>query len=146
MTPDDPQLISDLRRDEGVRYIPYKDTVGIDTVGVGHNMKAHPLSTDWAFPLTDEQVNQLLSEDLVQVFSGLDSQLGWWRTLTLPRQRVLANMAFNLGITGLLGFRNTLQFIRDGAYEDAAKGMLASKWAKQVGQRANRLAAMMVSG
>ena len=146
MNPNDPQLISDLRRDEAVRYVPYKDTVGIDTVGVGHNMKAHPLPAEWNFPLTDEQVNQLLSEDLVRVFSGLDANLGWWRTLSENRQRVLANMAFNLGMQGLLGFHNTLQFIQDGAYEDAAKGMLSSKWAKQVGQRANRLADTMVQG
>ena len=57
--------------------------------------------------------------------------------------RVLANMAFNLGIHGLLKFVRTLNAIERGNYDEAASHMLASKWAGQVGQRAQRLAAMM---
>lgn len=144
MSPDDPLLIAELRRDEGVRYTPYKDTKGIDTVGVGHNLQAMPLGL--LYPLTDAQVDRILEVDLAEVFEALDKHLPWWRGLTLARQRVLANMAFNLGITGLLGFKNTLQEIRRGHYELAAKGMMASKWATQVGARAKRLADMMVSG
>jgi lysozyme len=120
--------------------------VGIPTVGVGHNLNVSPLPDGWTYPLSDEEVNGLLAGDLLVVFSALDAHLGWWRTLTYARQRVLANMCFNMGINGLLGFHNTLQFIQDGAYEDAAKGMISSKWASQVGQRANRLADMMVQG
>jgi len=48
-------------------------------------------------------------------------------------------MCFNLGIGGLLGFNNTLAFIAAGDWESAANGMLASKWAKQVGMRAIEL-------
>ena len=146
MAPDDAILVAELRRDEGVRYVQYLDSLGIPTTGVGHNLKVKPLPAGWAFPLTDEQVNELLAGDLVEVFSGLDSKLGWWRSQSYSRQRVLANMCFNMGVEGLLGFHNTLGFIKDGAYEDAAKGMLSSKWARQVGQRANRLADMMVQG
>lgn len=146
MAPNDPLLNSELRRDEGVRYSPYLDTVGIQTVGVGHNIKALPLPDGWTFPLSDEQVDGLLASDLLMVFSGLDAHLGWWRTLSCARQRVLANMAFNLGIDGLLSFKNTLSAIQRGYYEQAANGMLASKWSRQVGARATRLAAMMVTG
>lgn len=146
MTPSDSTLISEIRRDEGVRYSPYLDTVGINTVGVGHNLKARPIPEDWQYPLSDEQVNSLLSNDLLIVFSGLDAHLGWWRTLSYARQRVLANMAFNLGIDGLLGFKNTIQRIKDGDYDGAASGMMLSKWAAQVGARAKRLADLMKEG
>ena len=146
MTPSDSTLISELRIDEGVRYSPYLDTVGIKTVGVGHNLKARPIPEDWQYPLSDEQVNGLLTGDLLIVFSGLDAHLGWWRTLSYARQRVLANMAFNLGINGLLGFKNTLQRIKDGDYDGAASGMMLSKWASQVGARAKRLANLMKEG
>lgn len=139
-------LIAELRRDEGVRYEPYKDTMGIDTVGVGHNMEAHPLPADWTFPLTDDQVNLLLSQDLQSVYADLTGNLPWWLYLDDVRQRVLCNMCFNLGINRLLGFRNTLGFVRQGKWDDAAQGMLNSAWATQVGERAQRLAAMMRTG
>lgn len=142
----DPILNKELRRDEGVEYSPYEDSVGIMTVGVGHNMKAKPIPADWTFPLTDDQIDQLLSEDLEEVFQGLDRNLPWWRGLSYERQRVLVNMAFNLGIKGLMGFKNTLANMKSGLYQSAADGMLASKWASQVGNRAKRLAAMMVMG
>lgn len=146
MKPDDSILNQELRRDEGVRYSPYLDTVGVQTVGVGHNMEAKPLPTLWSFPLSDSQVDKLLAGDLADVFDDLDRVLPWWRNLTYARQRVLCNMVFNLGIQGLLGFVNTLKFIQNGKYELAANGMLASKWARQVHGRANRLADMMRDG
>lgn len=146
MNPNDSALISELRRDEGVRRSIYLDSVGIKTIGVGHNLEAHPLPDGFIPPLTDEQIDGLLASDLLLVFSGLDAHIGWWRTLSYARQRVLANMAFNLGINGLLGFKNTLQKIKDGDYEGASIGMLASKWAGQVGDRAKRLAKMMREG
>lgn len=142
----DSLLISELRRDEGVRYRPYKDSVGILTVGVGHNLAVRPIHIGWTYPLSDAQVNQLLAEDLAEVFAELDSHLPWWRSLSYPRQRVLANMSFNLGTASLLTFANTLAAIKAGDWQKASNGMLKSKWAGQVGDRAKRLAAMMLQG
>ncbi|WP_250501978.1 glycoside hydrolase family protein [Caballeronia sp. AZ7_KS35] len=140
------KLIAELRRDEGVRYSTYNDTKGIPTVGVGHNLQAKPLPTGWKCPLNDVQVNSLLDDDLADVFCDLDRSLPWWSDLNDVRQRVLANMAFNLGITKLLGFRNTLAAMRQGKFDAAADGMLNSAWATQVKVRANRLADMMRKG
>ena len=144
MDTNDKTLIAELRRDEGVEYEPYKDTAGIDTVGVGHNLKAHPLRL--IYPISDDEVDAILAQDLERVFAGLDKNMPWWRGLTHARQRVLANMAFNLGTAGLMGFKNTMLYVQNGEYQKAADGMLASKWAKQVGARAKRLADMMVAG
>ena len=145
MTPDDPLLIAELRRDEGVEYMPYLDTMGIPTVGVGHNLRAVPLPKIWTYPLSDEQVDTVLAADLVEVFVQLDDKLPWWRKLDYERQRVICNMAFNLGINGLLGFKNTLAAVEHGRYSAAGAGMAASKWATQVGARADRLVDMMVN-
>lgn len=146
MNPNDIVLLQELRRDEGVRNMPYKDTVGVWTVGVGHNMEAKPLPTLWKFPLSEDQIDRLLAGDLADVFEDLDRNLPWWRKLTYARQRALCNMVFNLGMKGLLGFTNTLKHIQAGNYDQAATNMLASKWARQVHQRANRLAEMMRNG
>jgi lysozyme len=75
-----------------------------------------------------------------------DRTLPWWRNLSPVRQRVLVNMAFNLGMVGLLTFKNTLGAMQNGSYAAAAAGMLSSKWATQVGVRAERLADMMRTG
>jgi lysozyme len=139
-------LETELRRDEGVRYTIYLDSVNVPTVGVGHNCKVSPLPAGWTCPLTDGQVNALLSHDLQIVFAALDLHLPWWRQLDEVRQRVIANMCFNLGIGKLLGFKNTLAAMQRGAYAVAATGMLSSVWATQVGERAKRLTSAMETG
>lgn len=147
MSPDNiARLVEELRRDEGVRYTPYRDTKDIPTVGVGHNLQASPLPDGWSYPLSDDQVNTLLERDLENVYSDLSRALPWWSDLNDVRQRVICNLCFNLGINKLMGFRNTLVSMRQGAYTDAATGMLNSAWASQVGARAQRLAQMMKTG
>jgi lysozyme len=88
----------------------------------------------------------MLRNDVNKCVAELDKSIPWWRTLTPNRQAVLTNMCFNLGIGGLLGFNNTLAFIASGDWERAANGMLASKWAKQVGRRAIELSELMRKG
>jgi lysozyme len=148
------KLIAELRRDEGVRYSVYKDTKGIDTVGVGHNLQAKPMPAGWSCPLNDVQVNSLLDDDLEDVFHDLDRNLPWWTDLSDVRLRVLTNMCFNMGIGRLLGFKKALIAMRQGKFSIAADEMLDSKWAREdvgIGTpgkpgRALRLANMMRTG
>jgi lysozyme len=132
------KLLAELERDEGLRLKPYHDSVGKLTIGVGHNLDDKGI--------TEAAARFLLGEDVLEVEAQLDLVLPWWTGLDEVRQRVLANMAFNMGVQGLLQFTNTLTAVREGRYEDAASGMLASLWAKQVGPRAIRLADMMRQG
>ena len=135
-----PHLAADIERDEGREHTAYRDTVGIWTVGVGHARV--PAGTVW----TDDEIDRVLASDIADVIATLDKVLPWWRTLNDARQDVLVNMAFNLGIKGLLGFKNTLADIKAGQFNSAAKRMMASKWARQVKGRAARLAAQMMAG
>jgi lysozyme len=146
-------LVDELRRDEAVRYTRYLDSKGIPTTGVGHNLQAKPLPAGWTYPLTDSQVDQLLENDLDDVYADLDRNLPWWRSLDDVRQRVIANMCFNMGISRLLGFVDTLAAARTADYSKAALEMLDSKWATDVGVgtpanpgRALRLSNMMRDG
>jgi lysozyme len=140
------KLIAELRRDEGVRYSVYKDTKGIDTVGVGHNLQAKPMPAGWSCPLNDVQVNSLLDDDLEDVFHDLDRALPWWTDLNDVRMRVIANLCFNMGINRLLGFTKALTAARQGKYDIASAELLNSTWATQVKGRATRLADMMRKG
>lgn len=142
------RLKAQLRLDEGVRRRRYPDTVGKVTIGVGHNItddRDYPY-TEADEPLNDTQINVLLNEDVSKAVADLDQFANWWRAMEEPRQRVLANMCFNLGWPRLSGFVNTLKAMRFSDYQAAAAGMRASLWAKQVGARADRLAKIMETG
>lgn len=132
------QLAKELTRDEDKRSKVYNDSLGIPTIGVGRNLKDRGLS--------DDEIAYLLKNDIAVVEMDLDRFLPWWRDLSENRQRCLANMCFNMGISKLQGFVNTLRMMKQGDYNGAADGMLNSLWAKQVGDRAKRLAAMMREG
>lgn len=147
------QCIEQIKIDEGFRSKVYKDTKGLDTVGYGYNLDANPqrLSSSQikairAKGITEEFAEQLLLAEINDVENRLHLQLDFWSKLTVVRKDVLINMAYNLGVAGLLQFRHTLQLIRFGKYSEAADAMLASLWAKQVGDRAKRLATTMRKG
>lgn len=131
------RLKAQLTIDEGRRKRIYVDTVGKITGGVGRNL------TDRGF--SDDEIDLMLSNDIKLVEQLLDRNLPWWRQMNDARQNVLANMCF-MGIGSLLGFVNTLAAMKEGRFGDAADGMLDSKWAKQVGARAKRLAEVMRTG
>ena len=131
-------LKSMLKLHEGVVLTPYKDTVGKTTIGIGRNLDDVGISLD--------EATYLLNNDIQRVEDDLDRELPLWRSVSETRQLVLADMCFNLGINGLLGFKNTLAAIWDGRFDDAAEGMRQSKWAGQVGKRADKLISMMKDG
>lgn len=144
----DPQLVEQLKIDEGLRVVAYQDTVGVWTIGYGHTGPEVKRGLTW----TREKAEAVLVEDILEHNAQLAEALPWIGSLDPVRRRVLQNMAFNLGVgsaatgKGLLGFKNTLEFVRTGQYDKAADGMLASKWARQVGNRAVRLAKQMRTG
>ncbi len=151
-------LDAELVRDEGLKLKVYRCTAGKQTIGVGRNLDDVGIRAGESVVMgittascikngvTRLEALILLSNDVAACCAQLDRHLPWWSKMTAKRQRVLINMCFNLGIKRLLGFRNTLRLMELGHYPAAAKGMLASLWAKQVGARARRLATMMEQG
>ena len=133
-------LLDQITLHEGLRLKPYRCTAGKLTIGVGRNLDARGI--------TKEEAMFLLHNDLKDCIKDAELILGSevWENLTEVRRRVVVDMRFNLGPAGLRSFKNTLKAVREGRYEDAAKGMLNSKWAGQVGRRATRLAQMMKAG
>lgn len=134
-------LSADLIRDEGSVDSAYVDSLGFTTIGVGRLIDKRK-----GGKLSQDEIAYLLKNDIAEVIAELDKRLPWWKRMSEARQRVLANMRFNLGMQGLLGFSNTLKSMEAGRYNEAADSMLASKWSAQVGQRAVRLAEIMRKG
>jgi lysozyme len=131
-------LLDQLTRDEGVRLKPYRDTVGKLTIGVGRNLDDKGISA--------AEAGMLLSDDIKDVQRELQQAIPWAYQLDDARRGVLENMAFNMGVPGLMQFHNTLALVQSGQYDTAATAMLQSKWATEVGPRATRLAEQMRSG
>lgn len=131
-------MVRQLRLHEGERLKPYRCTAGKLTIGIGRNLDDRGI--------TREESAYLLANDIAAEERELLRALPWVATLDEVRQRVLLDMAFNMGIVGLLAFKRTLATIQAGDYQAAATMMLDSRWAKQVGQRAERLSRMMATG
>lgn len=127
-----------LLKHESYRQFPYVDTTGHLTIACGRNLTDRGISTTEAYFLLDE--------DILYFTSRLSGSLDFFNDIDEARQIVLIDMCFNLGINGLLGFKRMLAALKSGNYSLAAKEMLSSKWAKQVGHRAIELAAIMESG
>ncbi len=131
-------MVRQLRLHEGERLKPYRCTAGKLTIGVGRNLDDRGI--------TAEESAYLLANDITREERALLNALPWVAQLDEVRQRVLLDMAFNMGLGGLLQFKNTLATIKAGDYQRAASMMLDSRWATQVGQRAERLSRMMATG
>lgn len=132
------RLVQQLMRDEGLELHPYPDTTGNLTIGYGRNLTANGISRAEAAMLLDHDVDDAI-RDVLRAFP-------WVEKMDHARQCVVYNMAFNLGLGKLKGFRNTLKAMERGDWRLAAAGMRASLWAKQVGKRAERLATQIEFG
>ncbi len=132
------KLAEQLKQHEGLRLKPYTDTVGKLTLGIGRNLEDKGI--------TEQEALFMLNNDADYFYKKITKELPWIVNLNDARQNVLVNMAFNLGIRGLLTFKMTLSLIEYGDYDNAATEMLNSVWAYQVGQRAIELSKQMATG
>lgn len=131
----DHRLAKQLLVDEGLRLKPYRCTAGKLTIGVGRNLDDRGI--------TEAEAMAMLENDIKRCWTEVVTALPWVILAPEPVQEALLNMCFNLGLGGLLTFKQTLALIQAGNYAKAADAMLASKWAGQVGARAQRLAEMV---
>ena len=133
-------LAADLRRDEGLRLKIYLDSVGVATVGFGHRCTPEDMEY-YADGISTAIAESLLVEDISIALRLLDAELAWWRKLPNDAQRGMANMSYNLS-HHLLGFTDMLAALQRGDFTAASKSALNSLWARQVGDRAKRIAAL----
>lgn len=126
------RLRNTLIRHEGLKLLPYKCTAGKLTLGVGRNIEDRGISKETAMQMLDEDIEICLNE--------LMERLNYFETLPTEVQETLVNLCFNMGISRLMKFQLMLGAIEAGQYELAAKELLDSRYARQVGKRAEELA------
>jgi len=152
-------LIKKLIAAEGLRLQVYKDTLGIDTIGIGRNLEDRGITKEeladldiptiehvYEYGITEadavylaENDVQIVEEELVRAHPCVDR-------LDAVRQLICIDMAFNMGVPRLCKFKKMWAAIEAEDYPTAAKEMLDSRWAKQVKGRATKLANAMHNG
>lgn len=135
-------LVKQLTLDEDKRKHVYKDSLGFFTIGVGRLVDSRKPDGG----LRDDEISFMLTNDLDDRLNALHSRIYWFERLDDPRKGVLVNMSFQLGVDGLLKFRNTLELVKQGKFHEAADEMMDSTWARQTPNRAARLSEQMRSG
>nr|WP_136252862.1 glycoside hydrolase family protein [Ningiella ruwaisensis] len=132
------KMLEQIKLHEGLRLKPYKCTAGYLTIGYGRNLESKGISAD--------EAEEMLLNDVSDVEQSLARHELLSSKHNDARRAVVINMAFNLGVAGLLAFKKTLDAYRNQQYLTASIEMLDSKWAKQVGMRAKVLSEQMRTG
>ena len=126
-----------LIRHEGLELKPYRCTSDKLTIGVGRNLDDRGITHTTAM--------QMLDEDIELSIEDLRRNLSWFDEMPEPVQEALINLTLNMGIVRLMQFRKTIAFLRDREWDKAATEMLDSRYATQVGRRADEVADMIRS-
>lgn len=127
-------LIDQLKRHEGLRLTTYHCPAGKLTIGYGHNLHALPVpGIGEGSTINEDQAERLLYADIILAGEAVLKRYPWAIRLDPVRLSVLVNMAFNMGMGTLGDFKNTLASIANEDWLRASAGMLASRWAAQVG-------------
>lgn len=119
----------------------YKDHLGYYTIGYGRLIDKRR-----GGGISHDEALYLLGNDIAKCTKQVESRLPWFDKLVDARKAVLLNMSFQMGVAGLMKFKNTLALIEDAEYGAAADSMLKSKWAQQTPNRARELAEQMRTG
>ncbi|MBQ4838852.1 MULTISPECIES: glycoside hydrolase family protein [Pseudoalteromonas] len=126
---------SQLKIHEGCDLNMYKCTAGKWTIGFGRNLQDRGIDK--------EEAELMLCNDIKKTYTSLTKNLHFFDSLCETRKAVLINMAFNLGVNGLLGFKKMIAALANQDYTKASIEMLDSRWARQVKGRAVELAELM---
>lgn len=132
-----------IRKHEGFRTKPYKDTLGNLTVGIGHLIKPG----EEAKELSKQEVEDLFEKDLSKAQQGAQNIINKNKLdLSEAQTNALTDMVFQMGEKGVSKFKNTLKLLKQGKYEDASKEALNSRWAKQTPNRAKSISELLKQG
>ena len=134
------KLIEQLKRHEGVKKHVYKDINGLEHIGAGRNISASGLG------LSDEDIDYLLSNDILRCIKELSAEYSWFGNLDEIRQEAIINIFFNLGATKYRLFKKANAAMEAADYKLAATEFLDSRWAKQVKGRSLELTDIIRTG
>ena len=126
------ELVESIKRNEGFVGDVYEDTLGFDTIGYGTKL-----------PLSEDEAQMLLESRLKKFIKEIETKESFVNKLPLDKQEIILEMVYQMGVNGVLNFKNMWRALKVEDYETASKEMLNSRWATQTPNRAKKLAEMM---
>ena len=152
-------FLDKLIEHEGMVLTVYEDSLGIETIGIGRNLKDRGISKEeleymdipnmaivYEHGITEADARYLARNDIKIVEDELCRVHPCVENLDSVRQLVLMDMAYNMGVPRLCKFQKMWNAIHEQNYEAASWEMLDSRWARQVGRRATILSNAMKDG
>ena len=156
---DDAALKNMIKAHEGVVQYPYKDILGLWTIGVGHliGKTLPPEFADWANngpaygpgsknnntkpAWSMEKVEQVLDSDLQMSKQGASRNTKNFDTMTSPGKTAFVDLAFNMGPAWIenKGFKSLDAALGRKDNEGIKNSLINSKWYNQVGDRGKQV-------
>ena len=137
------ELKDRIKEHEGFRNIIYKDSLGFATIGYGHLVKKDDPFVE-GHTYSQKLLNDYFELDFTNAVMGAERLLGN-QAMNYKAKCVIIEMVFQLGMTGVSKFKNTLKAVKEENWDTAADEMLDSVWAEQTPERANELSSTMRS-
>ena len=140
-----PELIETIKEDlikhEGYKEEIYLCSEGIPTFGIGHAVKENDPEHAWPVgtPVEKERIDNAFQADLEDALNDVKALVPSIEDKPSQCQRVLVNMAFNLGRTRLGKFKKMIGAVEENNFTEAANQMVDSRWYNQVGNRSVEL-------
>jgi len=141
------ELMTRIKLHEGLRLLPYEDSLGKLTIGFGHRV-TKPEEKLYAEGITQGMADEIFERDFAKAAAQALSISGskTWAALDNARRGVIIEMCFQLGMGGVLKFKRMWQALDTLDYDAAAAEMLDSLWHKQTPKRCKLLANIMKEG
>ena len=143
---DDKEIMEMIKKHEGVRTRPYKDSLGLWTVGVGHLIgdgKSLPPEFDREFSMAE--VDELFYKDYMR-HKKAAMKIPGFDKVNAKAQGALIDLTFNMGNTWFKKWPNFVKNMTEGNMIGAANSLEDSNWYKQVKGRAVTIVSLIRQG
>ena len=141
-------LKQQLEFEEGRRLSVYTCTAGHRTIGIGHNLDVKSAFNGKRIPdlISDQLCDLIYDRDISDTITQINFSWPYNTKLDIVRRDAVLNMCFQLGVNGVLHFKDMLKALENSDWLEAKNAALDSTWAIQTHARATRIAGQLLTG
>jgi lysozyme len=140
-----------IKQNEGYRASPYKDSLGIRTIGYGFNLQdqanqalAQRLGVKFDKPLNTQDADKLFKHSIIAAEDALRNLDSKYDNRPDAVKKALLDMSYNLGANRLGEFEDMFAAVKTGDYKQAGYEVMKSLYASQLPVRARNNAKLLL--